>query len=132
MWQLGENDLALSVARSLAATLSSMQKTSVATSICFICRLVYYIRGLDAAITSIVKMPKELFQSSKVSFVMTAINALDRQNRLGFVVSSSRYFLKYHEEIAGMHLLIALSKLVFFCLLILISNVVTARPNGRN
>ncbi|KAG4404030.1 hypothetical protein GLYMA_01G245200v4 [Glycine max] len=112
LWQLGENDLALSVARSLAATLSSMQKTSVATSICFICRLVYYIRGLDAAITSIVKMPKELFQSSKVSFVMTAINALDRQNRLGFVVSSSRYFLKYHEEIAGMHLLIALSKLV--------------------
>ncbi|RDY04879.1 Tetratricopeptide repeat protein SKI3 [Mucuna pruriens] len=112
LWQLGENDLALSVARSLATTLSSMKRTSVATSICFICRLLYYICGLDAVITSIVKMPKELFQSSKVSFVMSAINALDGQNRLGFVVSSSRYFVKYHEEISGMHFLIALSKLV--------------------
>ncbi|XP_027913014.1 tetratricopeptide repeat protein SKI3 isoform X1 [Vigna unguiculata] len=112
LWQLGKNDLALTVARSLAVTLSSMQRTSVATSICFICRLVYYICGLDAVITSIVKMPKDLLQSSKVSFVMSAIHALDGQNRLEFVVTGSRYFLKYYEEIAGMHLLIALSKLV--------------------
>ncbi|BAU00867.1 hypothetical protein VIGAN_10250300 [Vigna angularis var. angularis] len=112
LWQLGKNDLALTVARSLLATLSSMQRTSVATSICFICRLVYYICGLDAVITTIVKMPKDLFQSSKVSFVMSAIHALDGQNRLEFVVTGSRYFLKYYEEIAGMHLLIALSKLV--------------------
>ncbi|KAK7376053.1 hypothetical protein VNO78_34903 [Psophocarpus tetragonolobus] len=112
LWQLGENDLALSVASSLTATLSSVQRTSVATSICFICRLLYYIGGLDAVITSIKKMPKEIFQNSKVSFVMSAINALDGQNRLGFVVSTSRSFLKCHEEITGMHLLIALSKLV--------------------
>ncbi|ESW29235.1 hypothetical protein PHAVU_002G054600 [Phaseolus vulgaris] len=112
LWQLGKNDLALSVTRSLAATLSSMQKTSVATAICFICRLVYYICGLDAVITNIVKMPKDLLQSSKVSFVMSAIHALDGQNRLEFVVTGSRYFLKYYEEIAGMHLLVALSKLV--------------------
>ncbi|XP_061354463.1 tetratricopeptide repeat protein SKI3 isoform X2 [Gastrolobium bilobum] len=92
LWQLGENDLALSVAKSLAA--------------------IYSISGLDAVITSIMKMPKELFQSSKVSFVMSAINALDAHNRLGFVVSSSRLFLKYHEEFARMHFLIALGKLV--------------------
>lgn len=114
LWRLGENDLALSVARSLAASLSSMEKTSVATSICFICRLVYFIRGLDAVITSIVKIPKELFQSSKVSFVMSAINALDGQNRLGIVVSSTQHFLKYQEEIARMHFLIALGKLVIY------------------
>ncbi|KAK7308220.1 hypothetical protein VNO77_41821 [Canavalia gladiata] len=112
LWQLGENDKALSVVRSLTATLSSMERTFVATSICFICRLVYYICGLDAVISNIVKMPKELFQSSKASFVISAINALDGQDRLGLVVSSSRYFLKYQEEIAGMHFLIALSKLV--------------------
>ncbi|XP_027362032.1 tetratricopeptide repeat protein SKI3 isoform X2 [Abrus precatorius] len=112
LWQLGESDLALSVVRSLIGTLSSLETTSVATSICFICRLLHYICGLDEVITSIVKMPKELFQSSKASFVVSAINALDGQNRLGFVVSSSQYFLKYHEEMAGMHLLIALSKLV--------------------
>ncbi|KAJ1388379.1 Tetratricopeptide-like helical domain superfamily [Sesbania bispinosa] len=112
LWQLGENDLALSVARSLAANLSSMEKTFVATSICFICRLVYFICGLDVAIPSILKMPKELFQSSKVTFVISAINALDGQNRLGFIISSARCFLKFHEEIARMHFLIALGKLV--------------------
>ncbi|KAL2349572.1 hypothetical protein Fmac_003572 [Flemingia macrophylla] len=112
LWQLGKDDLALSVAGSLVATLSSMQRTSLATSICFICRLVYYICGLDAVITRILKMPKELFQSSEVSLVMSAINALDEHNRLGSVVSSSQYFLKSHEEIVEMHFLTALSKLV--------------------
>lgn len=112
LWQHGQNDLALSVAGSLAASLSSMKKASVAASICFISRLVYFICGLDAVITSIAKMPKELFQSSKVSFVMSAINALDGQNRLRLVVSSTRCFLKYQEEISRMHFLIALGKLV--------------------
>ncbi|XP_057450382.1 tetratricopeptide repeat protein SKI3 isoform X2 [Lotus japonicus] len=112
LWQLGENDLALSVVRNLVANLSSMEKTYVATSICFICRLVYFISGLDAVITGIVKMPKELVGSSKVCFVVSAINALDGANRLGFVVSSTRYFLKNHEEIARMHFLVALGKLV--------------------
>jgi len=77
-------------------------------------------------------MPKDLLQSSKVSFVMSAIHALDGQNRLEFVVPGSRYFLKYYEEIAGMHLLIALSKLVFFfCLLILILPVSFSPPSRR-
>ncbi|XP_058778563.1 tetratricopeptide repeat protein SKI3-like isoform X1 [Vicia villosa] len=112
LWQHGEYDLALSVAGSLASNLSSMKKASVASSICFISRLVYFICGLDAVITSIIKMPKELFQSSKVSFVLSAINALDGQNRLGLVVSSTRHFLKYQEEISRMQFLIALGKLV--------------------
>ncbi|KAF7829441.1 tetratricopeptide repeat protein SKI3 isoform X1 [Senna tora] len=112
LWQHGENDLALSVARSLAASLSSMEKTSVATSICFICRLLYYICGLDAVTNNIVKMPKELFQSSEVSFVLSAIHALNGHNHLGSVVSSSRSFLTSHEEITRMHFLIALGKLV--------------------
>lgn len=114
LWQHGEYDLALSVAGNLASNLSSMNKASVASSICFISRLVYFICGLDAVITSIIKMPKELFQSSKVSFVLSAINALDGQNRLGLVVSSTRHFLKYQEEISRMQFLIALGKLVFF------------------
>lgn len=127
LWQHGQNDLALSVAGSLAASLSSMKKASVAASICFISRLVYFICGLDAVITSIAKMPKELFQSSKVSFVMSAINALDEQNRLGLVVSSTRCFLKY-QEISRMHFLIALGKLVFFRLLTLILHVSSISP----
>ncbi|KAJ7967026.1 Tetratricopeptide repeat protein [Quillaja saponaria] len=112
LWQLGKNDLALSVVRNLAASVSTMEQISVSTPVSFICRLLYHISGLDAAITSILKMPKELFQSSKVSFIVSAIHALDRCNRLKPVVLSSCTFLTSYEEITEMHFLIALGKLV--------------------
>lgn len=112
LWQLGKTELALSVARNLAVSVSTMEQTSAAASVVFICRFLYHISGLDSAINSILKMPKQLFQSSKISFIVSAIHALDRSNRLESVVSSSRYYLKSHEEITGMHFLIALGKLV--------------------
>ena len=114
LWKLGEHEAALSMTRTLAASIPTMDKTSAAVSVSFICRLLYYISGQDLAIVSILKMPKELFQSSKISFIVSAINALDQNNRLESTVSSSRYFLASHEEISGMHYLIALSKLVSF------------------
>ncbi|KAG4199923.1 hypothetical protein ERO13_A05G177300v2 [Gossypium hirsutum] len=112
LWQLGENDSALSVTRALAASVSTMDRISAAVSVSFICRLLYYISGPDLAIGSILKMPKELFHSSKISFIVSAINALDQNNRLESIISSSRYFLASQEEITGMHYLIALSKLI--------------------
>ncbi|KAK6277550.1 hypothetical protein POUND7_017873 [Theobroma cacao] len=112
LWQLGEHEAALSVTRTLAASVSTMDRTSAAVSVSFICRLLYYISGQDSAIVSILKMPKELFQSSKISFIVSAINALDQNNSLESIVSSSRYFLASHGEITGMHYLIALSKLI--------------------
>ncbi|XLR43553.1 hypothetical protein S83_028213 [Arachis hypogaea] len=65
LWQLGKNDLALSIVISLAVSVSSMEKTAMEISVSFIFRLLYYISGLDAVITNIMKMPKELIQSSK-------------------------------------------------------------------
>ncbi|XWS14326.1 hypothetical protein CRYUN_Cryun35bG0000500 [Craigia yunnanensis] len=112
LWKLGEHEAALSMTRTLAASIPTMDKTSAAVSVSFICRLLYYISGQDLAIVSILKMPKELFQSSKISFIVSAINALDQNNSLESIVSSSRYFLASHEEISGMHYLIALSKLI--------------------
>ncbi|RVW51176.1 Tetratricopeptide repeat protein SKI3 [Vitis vinifera] len=112
LWQIGENDLALSVARDLAASVSAMEQASRATSVSFICKFLYKISGQESAIISILKMPKELFQNSKISFVVSAIDALDESNKLESVVSSSRYFLASHEEIARMHCLVALGKLV--------------------
>ncbi|XVE94342.1 hypothetical protein REPUB_Repub02eG0001100 [Reevesia pubescens] len=112
LWQLGEHESALSVTRTLAASVSTMDRTSADVSVSFICRLLYYISGQDLAIVSILKMPKELFKSSTISFIISAINALDQNNRLESIVSSSRYFLASHEEITGMHYLIALSKLI--------------------
>lgn len=112
LWKLGEHEAALSKTKTLAASIRTMDKTSASVSVTFICRLIYCISGQDLAIASILKMPKELFESSKISFIVSSINALDQNNRLESIVSSSRYFLASHEEITGMHYLIALSKLI--------------------
>ncbi|PSR99466.1 Tetratricopeptide repeat protein, partial [Actinidia chinensis var. chinensis] len=112
LWQLGKNDLVLSIITYLTTTALSMEQPSRDASVILICRLLYYIYGLESAVISILKMPKELFQSSKTSFVVSAIHALDQCNQLESVVLSSRCFLSSHEEITRMHYLIALSKLV--------------------
>ncbi|KAM7521358.1 hypothetical protein LguiB_020320 [Lonicera macranthoides] len=112
LWQLGKNDLALSVARILAASILSMDRTSASASISFICRLLYYISGCESVIKSILKMPKELFHSTTVSVVVSSIHALSLNNELESIVSSSCSSLASHEEITGMNFLIALGKLV--------------------
>lgn len=112
LWKLGKNDMALSVTRSLASSVLSMEENLAAASISFICRLLYNISGQESAITSILKMPKQMFRSSKISFVVSAIHVLDQKNQLETVVSSSRSFLTSQEEITAMHILITLSKLV--------------------
>lgn len=111
-WLLGNNDQALSVVRILAARVKSLEPRLAFTSISLICRLLYYISGREAVTTSILKMPTDLFKSSKVSFVVSAIHILDQSNQLEAVVSSSRTSLLSHDEITGMHFLIMLSKLV--------------------
>lgn len=112
LWKLGRNDLALSAARDLAICVPTIEQSSAAASICFICSLLYSISGTGSTISSILKMPSELFLSAKVSFVLSAIDALDQSNQLMSVVSSSRCSLSSHDEIMEMHLLIALSKLI--------------------
>lgn len=114
LWQFGKNEQALTAVRTLAAGISTMERTCVAASVSFICRLLYTISGLDPAISSIMKMPKDFFQSSKMSFVVFAIHAIDWSDRLEPIVLSSRSCLRSHEEITKMHFLIALSKLVSF------------------
>lgn len=57
-------------------------------------------------------MPEELTQSSRVSFVISAIHSLDQSNQLEHVVSTSRRSLVSREDIIRMHFLIALSKLI--------------------
>ncbi|GAB4861706.1 hypothetical protein Ancab_036959 [Ancistrocladus abbreviatus] len=111
LWQLGKNELALSAARDLAKLVSAMGE-SAGPSVSLICKLFYCISGLDSAVNSILKMPKALFQSTEVSFIILAVHALDQNNCLESVVSSSGSCLSSHEEIMEMHLLIAMSKLV--------------------
>ncbi|KAJ6684515.1 TETRATRICOPEPTIDE REPEAT PROTEIN 37 [Salix purpurea] len=112
LWQLGENDHALSVVRNLASSVSAMERAFAAASVSFICRMLYYISGLDLAVSSILKMPKEFLQSTKVWIVASAIHALDHSNRLALGVSSSQYSLLSHDEIIEKHYLTALANLV--------------------
>lgn len=112
LWKLSKYDMALSITRELGSHILSMEKNMAAASISFICRLLYYISGQESAITSILKMPKEFFHSSKISFIVSAMHVLDQKDRLDSVVSLSRAFVMSHEEIIAMHLLISLGKLV--------------------
>ncbi|XP_052201463.1 tetratricopeptide repeat protein SKI3 isoform X2 [Diospyros lotus] len=112
LMQLGKNELVLSISKRLAASALSTKPPFRDASVSLICRLLYYISGLDSAVTGILEMPKEFFQSSKVSFVVSAIHAMDQSNQLDSVVSSSRNFLITNEEITRMHFLIALTKVI--------------------
>ncbi|KAL3647168.1 hypothetical protein CASFOL_008136 [Castilleja foliolosa] len=112
LWQLGKNDEALSATRLLASNVLSMEKSLATASICFICRLLYHISGQESAITSILKMPKEMFHSSKISFVVSAIHVLDQKNQLEHIVSISRSFVTSREETIAMHILITFGKLL--------------------
>ncbi|WCJ44793.1 Tetratricopeptide repeat (TPR)-like superfamily protein [Euphorbia peplus] len=112
LWQAGKNDLALSVARNLATGIPNMEQRSAVASLSFICQLLYSVSGLEATIINILTMPKEFFQSSKVSFTLSALHSLDKSNQLESAVSISRNSLVSYEDITGMHYLIALGKLV--------------------
>ncbi|KAK9103609.1 hypothetical protein Sjap_020863 [Stephania japonica] len=109
---LGRNDLALSVLRNIAVSVSSMDKKAAAVPISLIFKLLYHISGIESTMTSILKMPSELLRSSKISFVISAIDALDHSNRVKSAVNITRESLVSLEEITRMHTLIAFGKLI--------------------
>lgn len=112
LWKTGQNDLALSAVRDLATCIPTMKLSSAVASICLICSVLYSISGAGSTINSILKLPRELFQSAKVSFIISAVDAVDQSSQLQAVVSSGRCSLSSQEEITEMHLLIVLSKLI--------------------
>ncbi|XP_026404471.1 tetratricopeptide repeat protein SKI3-like [Papaver somniferum] len=112
LWKLGKNELALSVVRILAASISKMDNDTASASICLVCKLMYHVSGLESASSSILKMPRELLKSSSMSFIVFVIHVLDHSNRLESVIPIGRESLTSDEEIAEMHSLIALSKVV--------------------
>ncbi|XP_050376108.1 tetratricopeptide repeat protein SKI3 [Argentina anserina] len=112
LWQLGQTDRVLTVARNLAESISTVEQESAAAAVILLSRFVYYISGLDSTINDILQMPKQRFQSSKFSLLVSAIHALDQRNRLKLVGSSIRNNLKTPEEITEMFFLLALGTLV--------------------
>ncbi|XAR61481.1 hypothetical protein NMG60_11015921 [Bertholletia excelsa] len=112
LWQLGKNDKVLTVVKKLAASAPSMEQPSRDASVGLICRLLYYISGLESTVNSILKMSNYGFQSSKISFIISAIHAMDKCNQLESVVSGSRCFLASQDDFTRTQFLIGLSKLI--------------------
>lgn len=112
LWQLGQTDLAHTVARSLAESVSTMEQASAAAAVILFSRFLYYISGLDSTINNVLQMPKQRFQSSKFCLIVSAIHSLDKRNRLKSVGLSIRNNLKSPEEITEMFFLLALGTLV--------------------
>ncbi|CAI0463768.1 unnamed protein product [Linum tenue] len=112
LWKLGDNNHALVVARALAAAVSTVGKISTSAIVSFISRLLYCISGIDLAITYLLKMPNEAFDSTSVSLVVRAIHALDQSTRLQSTVSNRCYLLFSGAEAVEMNYLMALSDLV--------------------
>ncbi|CAM8996200.1 unnamed protein product [Rhodiola kirilowii] len=110
--QLGQNNLALSLTKTLSSTVSSMTQASSHVFTKFIVSLLYTVSGLESSISAILKMSEELFKSSEVSFALSAIHALDKENKLTSIVMKSRCFVESHEDATEMHYLIALTKLL--------------------
>nr|XP_011464990.1 PREDICTED: tetratricopeptide repeat protein 37 [Fragaria vesca subsp. vesca] len=112
LWQLGQTDQAFSVARNLAESISTIEQASAAAALILFSRFLYNISGLDSTINNILQMPKQRFQSTKFSLMVSAIHALDQRNRLKPVGLSIRNNLKTPEEITEMFFLLALGTLV--------------------
>ncbi|CAH9079839.1 unnamed protein product [Cuscuta europaea] len=112
LWKLGNDNLALSVAGKLAENISSMNQSLATTSISFICRLRYQISGHDASVLFLLKLPKGLLRSPKVSFVASAIDALDNRNQLDSAISSTTNSTVSVEQYATMDCLAAMGELL--------------------
>ncbi|KAL6176261.1 hypothetical protein ACLB2K_052896 [Fragaria x ananassa] len=112
LWQLGQTDQAFTVARNLAESISTIEQASAAAAVILFSRFLYNMSGLDSTINNILQMPKQRFQSTKFSLMVSAIHALDQRNRLKPVGLSIRNNLKTPEEITEMFFLLALGTLV--------------------
>lgn len=113
-WKLGQNNLALSLTKSLSSTVSSLTQASSPAFINFIISMFYEVSGLEPSIYMILKMSEKLFESSEVSFALSAVHALDSEKRLVSLVAKSRSFIESYEDTTEMHYLIALTKLVSY------------------
>lgn len=102
------------MAKRLAIAALPTEHPLAASSVSFICRLVYHISGKELAIRNILQLPKRAFQSSRVRLVASAIHALDESHQLDSVVSSVRQSLSSSKEIAALDFLATLGLLVSF------------------
>ncbi|PKU77719.1 tetratricopeptide repeat protein SKI3 [Dendrobium catenatum] len=112
LWKLGKNDQSLHVARNLAKNVSTMEESSCTAAIGLICQLIYRISGLESAISTILKLPREYLNGAKMSLILSTINALDPNNRLQLLLPTSLSSFGAYDLIVEMHTITATNKMI--------------------
>ncbi|KAK8926501.1 hypothetical protein KSP39_PZI018220 [Platanthera zijinensis] len=112
LWKLGKNDQALHVARNLAKNVSTMEKTSGTAAIGLICQLIYHISGLEVAISTLSKLPREYLSGAKMSLIISAVNALDSRNRLQLLLPTGLSSFDAYDLIVEIHAIKAMNKMI--------------------
>ncbi|KAG6510698.1 hypothetical protein ZIOFF_028729 [Zingiber officinale] len=112
LWNLGQNNRALTVVRKLAENISTMKQTSANAALGLICTLVYNISGCDSVVATISKLPSNLLQITRMSLIVCALNALDTNNRLQLLLPTISPATASHGIVSEMHSLTAISKMI--------------------
>ncbi|GLJ53491.1 hypothetical protein SUGI_1141270 [Cryptomeria japonica] len=107
LWQLGNNDLALSAVRKAVAI--SQEKIKTATVVLY-CKLIYRILGQGFAMDEILKIPKEFLQDTNFSYIAIAIAILDTNVKISHFLYHSDYLLFQHKRAPVLHSLLAVGK----------------------
>lgn len=112
LWKLGKNDKTLHVARHLAKNVSAMEKTSCSAAIGLICQLIYRISGLESSISSTSKLPREYLTGASRILIISAVNALDPNNRLQLLLPTKLSSFGDYDLVVEMHTITAMNKMV--------------------
>ncbi|KAH9287901.1 hypothetical protein KI387_032018 [Taxus chinensis] len=107
LWQLGNNDLALSVI--CKAVTVSKQKIKAGT-LGLVCKLIYHISGRRFAMDEILKTPNEFLDNSNFSCIAFAIAIIDTNGKIPLFLHRSSYLLFLHERAPALHSLLAVGK----------------------
>ncbi|KAG9455553.1 hypothetical protein H6P81_000061 [Aristolochia fimbriata] len=112
LWKLGKTEQSLAMARNLAKSVSTMNQTSGLAATGLILKLLYCISGQISAASSILKVPRNLMHSVKITSILSVLVALDQSGQLQSFLPSDLSFVSSCEEITALHSLIATVKLV--------------------
>lgn len=112
MWKLGQYDSALTIARSLAKNVLTMNQTGVAAAIGLISSLIYSISGKESAIAVIQKLPSQFLESDRMRLIISALSALGPSMQLQLSLPSMFQTVVSYGVVNEIHSIIALSKMV--------------------
>lgn len=114
LWKLGKKDLALTVAKNLARIVSTMQQRCLVAALRLICSLIYCISGQNPAVEFLLKLPKEILQSTKVSSIVAALDVLCPSSQLEMLLQSNLQTFASRDSVTELLSLICMRKMVKF------------------